>query len=160
MRIALSLCLAAVVLVGVSAVESSGQQAGASSGTTTRNFAVQSASPFDRAAKVNYPLFSQNFASAYGSNKETREVSRRISKAVAGLKSDDAAKRDAARADLEKATGELFDLRTKSREKQITDLEKRLRVLRDQLNARTEKKAEIVRLRIQTLVNEANGLAF
>ena len=53
----------------------------------------------------------------------------------------------------------MFDERTTTREQQISDLENRLQKLRDQLEARKQKKAEIVRLRLQTLINEANGLS-
>ncbi len=69
-------------------------------------------------------------------------------------------KRAQAQQELQTALEALFEIRTKSRESQIAALQKRLETLRQQLNERTAKKVEIVRLRVQTLVNEANGLGF
>lgn len=61
---------------------------------------------------------------------------------------------------LKVALQHLFDVRTNIRETQVADLEKRVGALRNQLQQRVEKKEDIVRLRLQTLINEANGLTF
>lgn len=63
-------------------------------------------------------------------------------------------------AELEVALNRLFDARTQMRESQIADLERRIETLRAQLRERVSRKQEIVQLRLQTLINEANGLAF
>ncbi len=83
-----------------------------------------------------------------------------IDSAVRDLKSDDDEKKAAAEDKLREAVEGMFDLRSKSREAQIKDLEKRINSLRDQLQQRRDKKAEICRLHAQTLVNQANGLGF
>lgn len=63
-------------------------------------------------------------------------------------------------AELEIALNRLFDSRTQMRESQIANLERRIETLRTQLRERVSKKQDIVQLRLQTLINEANGLAF
>ena len=102
------------------------------------------------------------YATVYHHTVDKREsgLNRRVAEATRKLNSDDEQKRAEALKELEDALEELFDVRTESREKQIADLEKRLQTLRTQLTDRKTKKAEIVRLRIQTVVNEANGLGF
>ncbi len=76
------------------------------------------------------------------------------------LTSSKEADREKAEDALRDAAGELFDMRTKTRRKQIEELEKRLAKLRAQLDKREEKKSEIIRLHVQTIVNEADGLGF
>lgn len=96
-----------------------------------------------------------------GQDKETAQASREVESAVAKLKkatSDDDKK--AAEEIVKEKLGELFDLKTASREREITALEKRLAEMRNQLEKRSDEKNQIVRLRLQTLVNEANGLTF
>lgn len=104
-------------------------------------------------------LFYQRGRWAGNSSTESKH-NREISKAIAGLKSKDADKRQEAEDQLSAAVGKLFDARTETREKQIKDLEERLAKLRRQLDERKDKKAEICRLHVQTLVNQANGLGF
>lgn len=94
------------------------------------------------------------------SSKELSAASRKVDDATRKLSAasgDDIADAEAA---LEDALTELFDQKTAVREKQIADLEKQLATLRDQLDQRIDQKARIVRLRLQTLKNEANGLTF
>lgn len=88
-----------------------------------------------------------------------QELNRQISAATRDLRSPDEGKRLTAEETLQTSLEQLFDERTTTREQQISDLENRLQKLRDQLEARKQKKAEIVRLRLQTLINEANGLS-
>lgn len=92
--------------------------------------------------------------------KAERSLQVRITKASKQLKSDDAATKEKAQEELTKAVGELFDLRSKTREKQIKDLEQRLARLRKQMDQREDKKSDIIRLHLQTIVNQANGLGF
>jgi len=105
---------------------------------------------------------SQNrlFYSTRTSSREERGMQTKIDSAVRDLKSDDDEKKAAAEDKLREAVEEMFDARSKSREAQIKDLEKRINSLRDQLQQRRDKKAEICRLHVQTLVNQANGLGF
>ena len=46
------------------------------------------------------------------------------------------------------------------REKQISDVEARVKKLRDQIEKRKKAKDDIVSLRLKTIVNEADGLGF
>ena len=92
--------------------------------------------------------------------RKTHELQSFITKASRLLRSDDADTKEKAQEDLRKAIGELFDLRSKVRKKQIKDLEERLAKLRKQMEQREDKKADIIRLHIQTIVNQANGLGF
>ncbi|MCR9202494.1 MAG: hypothetical protein NXI04_27960 [Planctomycetaceae bacterium] len=114
-------------------------------------------------ARIGYPLPS-SASSFYGNlrgrvSKEEHALNQKIAAATKGLRSSDADEQTEAEASLQNALEELFDVRTGSREKEIKDLEVRLQRLRDQLEARQEKKREIVKLRLQTIVNEANGLS-
>ncbi len=85
---------------------------------------------------------------------------RSVSALTEKLKRGTADERQAVQNELEAALGNLFDIRTAMREEQIARLENRIQTLRNQMLERVEKKVEIVRLRLQTLVYEANGLAF
>lgn len=93
-------------------------------------------------------------------NSEERSANQKITAATRMLKAEDAATRSRGKDQLQDAVGELFDIRTKSRRTQIESLEKRLADLRSQLEKREGKKSDIVRLHVQTLVNQANGLGF
>ena len=84
----------------------------------------------------------------------------RVTRATNVLRTVTPDKRAQAEQELQAALEELFEIRTASREAQIAALQRRLEILRQQLKERTAKKAGIVRLRVQTLVNEANGLGF
>lgn len=91
---------------------------------------------------------------------EEARVDSEIQQATRNLKSSDSTKKLAAEDNLRVALEKLFDLRSGSRESKIEDLEVRLKKLRGQLEERKLKKDEIVELRVQTVVNEANGLTF
>ena len=53
-----------------------------------------------------------------------------------------------------------FERDLKRREQELAEVEKRVTSLREQLEKRKQAQAEIVRLKLQTLVNSANGLGF
>ena len=92
--------------------------------------------------------------------KKSAEATERMSKATQLLKSDSKDERTEAKKDLAAALTDLFDVMTESREQQIDELERRLQKMREQLEERNDRKQEIVDLRLQTIVNEANGLTF
>ncbi len=100
--------------------------------------------------------------SVFSPRSDSREVAAntRGARATNALRNVSPDKRVQAQQELQAALEELFEIRTASREAQIAALQRRLETLRQQLNERTAKKTEIVRLRVQTLVNEANGLGF
>lgn len=92
--------------------------------------------------------------------KKSAEATQRMSKATELLKSESEDDRVQAKTDLTVALTDLFEVMTDSREEQIEDLEKRLTKMREQLEERNAEKQQIVNLRLQTIVNEANGLTF
>ena len=121
----------------------------------------------DESRLVQYDPFGGTFWYPGDTKEEAQEALRKthelqsfITKASRLLRSDDADTKEKAQEDLRKAIGELFDLRSKVRKKQIKDLEERLAKLRKQMEQREDKKADIIRLHIQTIVNQANGLGF
>ena len=85
-------------------------------------------------------------------------------KAAAALKTYSDAETDeqrtAAEKDLQDAVSEQFEVLMKSREAQIEELKARLGKLTEQLQKRRDAKDQIVTLRVQVLVNEAQGLGF
>ena len=62
--------------------------------------------------------------------------------------------------ELRSMLNEQFEKRMVQREKQIEELEMRIKKLRSQLEVRRDAKKKIVDLKLQTLVNEAKGLGF
>lgn len=68
--------------------------------------------------------------------------------------------RTAAQAEMQQAVAEQFELLMKPREAQIEELKARLEKLTQQLQKRREAKDEIVKLRVQVLISEADGLGF
>lgn len=61
---------------------------------------------------------------------------------------------------LRAALGKRFDVLMTSREQQIEQLEKQIATLEAEVKKRRDAKEQIVDLRVQTLLNEANGLGF
>ena len=113
--------------------------------------------PFARTVRVNNGRVSTRNEVL---RKKEHGLQSAITNASRMLRSDNADTKEKAQETLRKAVGELFDLRSKAREKQIKDLEERLAKLRKQMEQREDKKADIIRLHIQTIVNQANGLGF
>jgi hypothetical protein len=75
-----------------------------------------------------------------------------------------ASKDSAERNDLEKSLREVlkaeFSMRLEAHEKEIKQLEEKVRQLRDRLNLRREKQDEIVDHRLQQLLRDAQGLGW
>jgi hypothetical protein len=84
-----------------------------------------------------------------------------LRQAIGKLKS---AKNETEKATLSKQISQLldksFERDMQRREKQISDVEARVKKLRDQIEKRKKAKDDIVSLRLKTIVNEADGLGF
>jgi|GEM_PF-4011641 len=65
-----------------------------------------------------------------------------------------------AKQDIEKHLTEVFELDMARREAEIVNVENRVKRLRAQFDKRQEASSDIIQLRLQVLVNEANGLGF
>ena len=89
------------------------------------------------------------------------EASRKLQAAVQSLKTgnDEAARKVSADVIQQQLTTQ-FESDLKQREKELAEVEQRVKTLREQLDKRKAAQAEIINLRLQTLVNEANGLGF
>jgi uncharacterized membrane protein YqiK len=92
------------------------------------------------------------------------ELHKSQEQAAAALKAYGDAETDeqkaAAEKELQDAVSEQFEVLMKSREAQIAELKSRLDKLTEQLQKRRDAKEQIVKLRVQVLVNEAQGLGF
>jgi len=53
-----------------------------------------------------------------------------------------------------------FETDLKQREKELAEVEQRVKTLGEQLDKRKAAQADIIKLRLQTLINDANGLGF
>ena len=93
--------------------------------------------------------------------KEELEASKKLHEAIQSLKTgmDDAARKAAADIIQQQLTMQ-FESDLKQREKELVEVEQRVKSLREQLDKRKAAQADIVNLRLQTLVNDANGLGF
>ena len=84
-----------------------------------------------------------------------------LHQAIGKLKS---AKNDTEKTALTKQISQLldksFERDMQRREKQISDVETRVKKLRDQIEKRKKAKDDIISLRLKTIVNEADGLGF
>jgi hypothetical protein len=68
--------------------------------------------------------------------------------------------RNKAKDTMHSALEKQFDIDFARREKELAEVEQRVRKLRDQLEKRKAARDRIVELRLQTLVNETEGLGF
>lgn len=103
-------------------------------------------------------FFSSNLTGRMG--PEETELMQGINQAASKIASKELSVQEAGMKELESGLDKLFDVRTSARESQIAELETRLKKLRGQLEERKSRKSEIVDLRLQTILNEANGLSF
>ena len=110
--------------------------------------------------KRDHPSDPNRLAPGSEFSRKLRAAERSVNEFTERLKRTPPEERSAVTKELESALQHLFDVRTQMRESQIADLEKRIQTLRTQLQERVEKMPEIVQLRLQTLVNDANGLTF
>ncbi len=95
------------------------------------------------------------------SPRQKSKSSEALRQAIGKLKS---AKNDTEKAALTKQISQLldksFERDMQRREKQISDVEARVKKLRDQIEKRKKAKDDIISLRLKTIVNEADGLGF
>ena len=92
---------------------------------------------------------------------EELQAMQKLQAAVQSLRTgkDDAARKAAADVIQQQLTAQ-FEIDLKQREKELTEVEQRVKTLREQLDKRKTAQADIINLRLQTLVNDANGLGF
>jgi hypothetical protein len=110
---------------------------------------------------VPYPATGSGYP---GGGEVPQEITKVHDKVMAALQKHSEAETDeqraAAQTELHQAVSEQFEMLTKPREAQIEELIARLDKLTRQLEKRREAKEEIVRLRVQVLIDEAEGLGF
>lgn len=92
---------------------------------------------------------------------EELESSRKLQAAVRVLRSskEEAARKQAIDSIQQHLNGQ-FERDLQQREKQLADVEARVKTLRDQLEKRKAAREEIIGLRLKTVVNDADGLGF
>ena len=92
---------------------------------------------------------------------EEIEAMQKLQAAIQQLKNggDDAA-RTAATETIQQQLTTQFEADLKQREKELAEVEQRVKSLREQLDKRKAAQADIINLRLQTLINDANGLGF
>ncbi|HEX2475762.1 MAG TPA: hypothetical protein VHK01_13510 [Lacipirellulaceae bacterium] len=83
---------------------------------------------------------------------------REAAKALVDAEDDDA--REDAESNLNEQLDEYFEEDMNRREEELANVERRVKELRELLERRREKKDDIVRLQMEVLQNEANGLGF
>jgi hypothetical protein len=92
---------------------------------------------------------------------EEMEEFRDLHKAVEKLKSaKNDAEKTSATSEISKLLEKSFQHDLERRERQVSDIEARVKKLRDQIEKRKKAKNDIVGLRLKTIVNEADGLGF
>lgn len=93
--------------------------------------------------------------------QEELEALKKLHAAIQSLRTDkDEAARKAAADVIQQQLTTQFESDLRQREKDLSEVELRVKTLREQLNNRKAAQAEIINLRLQTLVNDANGLGF
>lgn len=93
--------------------------------------------------------------------QEEIEEARKLQASIETLKtSQSETEKQAAAKTIQQQLKRQFDRDLKQREKELAEVEKRVLKLRQQLDKRKAAEKDIINLRLQTLVNEANGLGF
>ncbi|MEZ6061712.1 MAG: hypothetical protein R3C19_15295 [Planctomycetaceae bacterium] len=93
--------------------------------------------------------------------KEELEACRKLQEAVESLKAAaDDESRNAVTDDIRKQLASQFERDLKERERELAEIEERVKSLRDQLDKRKAAQEDIISLQLQTLINDANGLGF
>jgi hypothetical protein len=92
---------------------------------------------------------------------EELQAMQKLQAAIQALKTgkDEVARKAAADVIQQQLTAQ-FETDLKQREKELAEVEQRVKTLREQLDKRKAAQADIINLRLQTLVNDANGLGF
>lgn len=88
------------------------------------------------------------------------KAAQRMQKAIEALKMGDEKARSAAADIVQEELRKEFERDLKKREDELAKVEERVKKLREQLNKRKDAQDDIITLRLQTLVNDANGLGF
>ncbi|HXY36278.1 MAG TPA: hypothetical protein VEI07_18725 [Planctomycetaceae bacterium] len=101
------------------------------------------------------------FGGRRGNRRAEREEIEALHQAVEKLRTakTDAEKKTAA-VEVSKLLEKSFQRDMEWREKQVSEVEARVKKLRDQIEKRKKAKDEIISLRLKTIVNEAEGLGF
>ena len=89
------------------------------------------------------------------------ELHNKLTRSVGKLRSaEDESKKEAAKQEVAGHLTQIFESDMQRREAEIAKVEARVKKLRQQLEKRRTAKASIIQLRLQVLVNEAEGLGF
>lgn len=92
---------------------------------------------------------------------EELEAMQKLQAAIQQLNTGkDDAERKAATETIQQQLTTQFEADLKQREKELAEVEQRVKSLREQLDKRKAAQADIINLRLQTLINDANGLGF
>ncbi len=97
----------------------------------------------------------------YSYSKEELEAMEKLQTAIKQLSTgkDDEARKAAADTIQQPLTTQ-FEADLKQRETELQEVEQRVKSLREQLDKRKAAQADIINLKLQTLINDANGLGF
>jgi hypothetical protein len=94
-------------------------------------------------------------------SEEERKEFQDLHEAVGKLKSaKNEADKTSATNEISKLLDKWFKRDMERREKQIAEIEERVKKLREQIDKRKKAKEDIINLRLKTIVNEADGLGF
>ncbi|MEL6108129.1 MAG: hypothetical protein AAFU85_19050 [Planctomycetota bacterium] len=109
---------------------------------------------------MGYPLDART--SVFGRLTTSRKQQNQVAKLVQTLKANDVSETDrsAAKDQLTDVLAAQFDEDLKARENRIAQLEDQLKSLREQIGKRRDAKNRLIDLRIELLLNEADGLGF
>lgn len=111
---------------------------------------------------VGYPVDVDARANVFGRLTTSRKQQNRVEKLVQTLKADDVSETDrsSAKDELTAVLAKQFDEDLTARENRIAQLEDQLKSLREQITKRRDAKNRLIDLRIELLINEADGLGF
>ncbi|MEO1524262.1 MAG: hypothetical protein AAFX06_02450 [Planctomycetota bacterium] len=173
MNIRQKLFRAAIVVVtlvcvsfGFLAAKTNAQQNGAlptSGFSATQSSGTQSPPGQSSAAQSPAGLFSEAVNQyRFSRLASTNSRKNKVAELVKVLKSSEASESDrsAAKGQLTDVLATQFDEDLKARETRIAQLEEQLKSLREQILKRRDAKSRLIDLRIQLLLNEADGLGF
>ena len=107
------------------------------------------------------PSQAEGFFNALRGQRQSPEQEK-LREAIEVLRTDESSdtQQEEAKEQIEELLGEQFDADLEHREKQIADLEAQIVKLKQQLAKRREAKQRLIELRLELLINEAEGLGF